>query len=74
MPIIIFQTIYYFILAVAFIAGIFIVYHVIKYSYNKTAMILMLLVFCCVFVIAISTSYALFSNISADDISSILNF
>lgn len=74
MPLLIFQIIYYFMLAIAFIAGIFVVYHIIKYSYNKIAMLLMLLVFCGVFVILISTNYALFSSISAEDVESLLSF
>ena len=74
MPILIFRIIYHIILAVAFIAGIFIVYHIIRYSYNKTAMILMLLVFGCVFVAIVSFNYTLFSNINAGDISSLLSF
>jgi uncharacterized membrane protein YoaK (UPF0700 family) len=74
MPMLIFQVIYYIILAFAFIAGIFIVYHIIRYSYSKTAMILMLLIFCCVFVIMVSANYALFLNINEEDVSSLLIF
>jgi hypothetical protein len=74
MPLFIFQILYYIILAFVFIAGIFIVYHIVKYSYDKTAMLLMLIVFCGVFVILISFNYTLFLNISADDVSSLLNF
>lgn len=74
MPLLIFQIIYYFILVIAFVAGIFIVYHIIKYSYSKIAMLLMLLIFCGMFAVLISANYALFSNISADDIESLLNF
>ncbi len=74
MSILVFQIFYYLILAFSVIAGIFVVYHIIKYSYNKVAMLLMLIIFCGVFVAIISANYALFTNISADDIESLLTF
>jgi len=74
MPILFFQAFYYLILAFSVVAGIFVVYHIIKYSYNKSAMLLMLIVFCGVFVIIVSANYAIFSNISTDDIESLLTF
>jgi len=74
MPILAFQIFYYLILAFSVIAGIFVVYHIIKYSYNKVVMLLMLIIFCGVFAIMISANYALFTNISADDIESLLTF
>lgn len=74
MPILFFQIFYHTILAFVTIAAIFVIYHIIKYSYNKIAMLLMLAIFCGVFIILASANYALFSNINADDIAALLKF
>jgi hypothetical protein len=74
MPLFIFQVVYYVILVFMLIAGFFVVYHIIKYSYDKTATLLMLIIFCGVFAVIVSTNFTLFSNIGTDDIESLLSF
>lgn len=65
----------YFVIFLFFmISGIFIVYHIVKYSYSKTAMLFMLMIFCSVMGILVFTNIALLFSINFNDFISILKF
>jgi len=54
------------------ISGIFIIYHIVKYSYSKTAMLFTLLIFCSIMGILVFTNITLFFTIDFNDFISIL--
>ncbi len=64
---------YYIVLFFAVLSGLFITYHLIKYSYNKAALLLMLIIFCGVLGLLLVLNLSLFSSIHIQDISSIFN-
>jgi hypothetical protein len=63
---IIIQFIYFAIIFFMAISGLFIIYHMVRYSYNKLAMFLMLIVFCSVLGVLLMTNWALFSSLDLE--------
>jgi len=73
MAMLIIQIAYYLILLFVLISGLFIVYHIVKFSYNKFATLLMLLVFCLVLSGLIVFNHTAFSYVNFEDLMSFLS-
>jgi hypothetical protein len=66
-------NILYLIIFLMFIfSGIFILYHIFCYSYSKTAMLFMVLIFSTVMSILLILNFLLFNSINFSDIISLL--
>lgn len=65
------QLMYYLVFLMMLLMSFFIVFHIVRYSYNKTAKLTMLLIFVPVVSILLFTNFILFSQIQIENIFSI---
>jgi hypothetical protein len=65
------QLMYYLVFLMMLLMSLFIVFHIVRYSYNKTAKLTMLLIFVPVVSILLFTNFILFSQIQIENIFSI---
>jgi hypothetical protein len=64
----IFQILYYVIFFAVFLMSIFIIFHIVFYSYSAASKLLMLLIFVPVVGVLLFTNFVLFSSIDLENI------
>ena len=62
------QILYLIILLMFIVSGLFVIYHIVRFSYSKLAMMFMLILFCCVTGILLITNISLFYSVNFSDI------